>query len=39
LQPGSYTVVADVSTLPPGTYVYSLRTPTIVKSDHFQIAR
>jgi len=39
LQPGTYSVAADVSTLPPGTYVYSLRTPTIVKSDHFQIAR
>ena len=39
LQPGSYTVDADVSSLPPGTYIYSLRTPTIVKSDHLQIAR
>ena len=39
LQPGTYTVDADVSTLPPGTYIYSLRTPTIVKSAHLQIAR
>ncbi len=37
--PGTYTVSADVSTLPSGSYVYSLRTPTIVLSDHLQIAR
>jgi hypothetical protein len=39
MEPGSYTVDADVSMLPAGTYVYSLRTPTIVKSNHLEIAR
>lgn len=39
LAPGTYTVVADVSMLPAGTYVYSLRTPTIVTSNHLQISR
>ena len=39
MAPGTYTVVADVSALPAGTYVYSLRTPTIVKSNHLQISR
>ncbi len=39
LTPGTYTVSADVSMLPSGTYVYSLRTPTIVKSDQLQISR
>jgi|GEM_PF-2535008 len=39
LTPGTYTVKADVSTLPPGAYIYSLRTPSIVKSDHLQINR
>jgi hypothetical protein len=38
-KPGTYTIDADVSMLPAGTYVYSLRTPTIVKSNHLQIAR
>ncbi len=38
-QPGSYTVSADISKLPAGTYVYTLRTPSIVKSDHLQISR
>ncbi len=38
-EPGTYSVSADVSSLPPGTYVYSLRTPTIVKSNHLQIVR
>ncbi len=37
--PGTYTVTADVSMLPAGTYVYSLRTPTIVTSNHLQISR
>ncbi len=39
LKPGKYTVGADISRLPTGTYVYSLRTPSIVKSDHLQISR
>jgi hypothetical protein len=39
MPPGTYTVVADVSALPAGTYVYSLRTPTIVMSNHLQISR
>jgi len=39
LVPGTYTVGADVSGLPVGTYVYSLRTPSIVRSDHLQISR
>lgn len=38
-QPGTYSVAADVSSLPTGTYVYSLRTPTTVKSNHLQITR
>ncbi|MDP4198981.1 MAG: T9SS type A sorting domain-containing protein [Bacteroidota bacterium] len=38
-EPGTYSVSADISSLPAGTYVYSLRTPTIVESHHLQIAR
>ncbi len=39
MAPGTYTVAADVSRLPAGTYVYSLHTPTVVKSDHLEISR
>jgi len=38
-EPGTYTVDADISMLPAGTYLYSLRTPTIVKSNHLEITR
>jgi hypothetical protein len=37
--PGSYSVLASTSALPAGTYIYSLRTPTLVESHHLQIAR
>ncbi|HEY3875742.1 MAG TPA: T9SS type A sorting domain-containing protein, partial [Candidatus Kapabacteria bacterium] len=37
--PGSYTVTADVSSLPAGTYIYSLRTPSTVTSNYLKIAR
>ena len=38
-RPGTYSMSADLSGLPAGSYIYSLRTPTIVKSLHLQIAR
>jgi len=38
-EPGTYSVDADISALPTGTYIYSLRTPTIVKSNHLEITR
>ncbi len=37
--PGTYTASADVSGLAAGTYIYSLHTPTVVKSDYLKIAR
>jgi len=36
---GTYAVSADVSTLPPGVYICTLHTPTIVKSQRLQIVR
>lgn len=38
-EPGTYTVSADIGPLSTGTYIYSLRTPTLVQSHHLQIAR
>jgi hypothetical protein len=38
-EPGKYSVTANTSALPTGTYIYSLRTPTLVQSHHLQIAR
>ena len=37
--PGGYRVVADISSLPAGRYVCTLRTPTIVTSQNLQIVR
>ncbi len=38
-KPGAYSVVADISSLPAGRYIYTLRTPTIVESQNLQILR
>ncbi|MHB8390710.1 MAG: T9SS type A sorting domain-containing protein, partial [Acidobacteriaceae bacterium] len=38
-KPGAYSVVADISGLPAGRYIYTLRTPTIVESQNLQIVR
>ncbi len=38
-EPGGYSAIADISSLPAGRYIYTLRTPTIVKSQNLQIAR
>jgi hypothetical protein len=37
--PGGYSITASMAALPAGTYIYSLRTPTLVQSHHLQIAR
>ena len=38
-QPGGYSVVADVSSLPAGRYVCTLHTPAIVQSQNLEIVR